>query len=190
MFLKTFAALAAMTLTLSAQASPTSVVTQAVIDQTVAMNVSPLNLINWNVGDQMDYRIKGGFINGTIHKEVTSDEGEALWFTQIIEMMGRKEVVDTLINKADGQILKIIRNGQPQEIPNEEIEIIEQNYAEVTVPAGTFESIHVVANTRDIKNLEVWMNPQATVMDGSLKQVLPTSMMTLTIELTSFAAGQ
>lgn len=145
------------------------------------------DLIDWKVGDYMDYRVSGAFGNmGTMRKEVTSDEGTALWVRQTIDLMGQNEIVDMLIRKSDGKILKVIRNGEEQEVPDGDVEVIEQNYEEVTVPAGTFDSIHIVANTRDVENLQVWVNMRDTSMDGTLKQVVPTNFMTLTMELTGF----
>ena len=129
------------------------------------------------------------FDAGKMTKEVTSDEGDSLWVRQEAKLMNQNEVIEMLISKSDGQVLKLIRNGKEEEVPKSDLEIISQDYTEVTVPAGTFDAIHIVANTKDIKNLEVWANPSLVVMDGTLKQIIPTGLFTLTAELTSFTAG-
>lgn len=155
--------------------------------------VAPLDLINWKVGDKMDYNVSAGAFGklGTMTKTVTKDEGTSLWFRQQMALMTQNEVIDIQINKADGKILKMIRNGQEQQIPDEQIEIISQDYTEIKVPAGNFKALHIVAKTKSISKLEAWINPRDTVMDGTLKQDMATQMgINLVMELTSFAHGQ
>ncbi|OFZ80968.1 MAG: hypothetical protein A2583_02015 [Bdellovibrionales bacterium RIFOXYD1_FULL_53_11] len=151
----------------------------------------PSDLIKWKVGDTMNYNIGMMFGNvGTMVKSVTKDEGTAIWMRQDMNMMGQKEVVDVLLNKADGKVLKMLRNGQEQQIPDEQIEIISQDYSEVTVPAGKFSCMYVVAKSKSSSKIEVWINPKDTIMDGTLKQAMASQMGTVTLELTSFKAGQ
>jgi hypothetical protein len=149
--------------------------------------VSPLYLIEWNVGDYMKYNLTTSIgLRGSMTKEVTSDEGKTLWIRQVMDLTFQKEIIDIEIDKSTGEVVRMIRNGQDQEIPDNDLEIISQDYANVRVPAGTFRCLHVVARTKDVDKLEIWINPQATVMDGALKQVVPTGMMTLTLELAQF----
>jgi hypothetical protein len=100
--------------------------------------------------------------------------------------MSQNEVIEIQLNKADGRILKMLRNGQEQAIPNEKIEVISQDFTDVTVPAGTFKAIHIVAKTEKVSKIEVWSNPRDTVMDGTLKQIVATGFMDLTTSLTRF----
>lgn len=154
-------------------------------------SINPFDVINWTLGDKMEYQISAAFGNiGTMEKEVTEDNADTLWLTQSTKLMNQNDIVEILLNKADGKVLKIIRNGKEERIPESDLEIIDQDYTTVTVPAGTFESLHVTANTKDVSNLEVWINPDATVMDGVLKNVIPTNMLTLTMELTAFKHGK
>jgi hypothetical protein len=139
----------------------------------------------------MDYEVSAGFLgSGTMHKAVTKDEGSALWINQKIELSIQNENVDILINKADGKILKMIRNGQEQQIPDDKLEVISQDYTEIDVKAGHFKAIHIVAKTKQVSKMEIWANPRDTVMDGSLKNIIATGMVDLTMELSSFKHGQ
>ena len=152
------------------------------------VTVSPLDLIDWKVGDSMTYDIlAAGFGNmGTMDKAVTKDEGTAIWIKQNMAMMGQKEVIEMLISKADGKVLKMLRNGKEQAIPDDKVEIISQDYTEVKVPAGTFKCLHIVAKTKDVNQLEIWANPRDTVMDGGLRTKVDTNMIDLDLQLTKF----
>lgn len=154
-------------------------------------NLNPTDIINWKVGDTMDYSLNLGFFGkGSSNKTVTKDEGKAIWLQQTMKIFNKNEVIDALINKADGKVLKLIRNGQEQQIPDDKIEIISQDYTEITVPAGTFPVLHVVAKTKQVSKLEIWANPPKTVIDGVVKQIMTTQLGNITFELTSFKQGQ
>ncbi len=152
-------------------------------------SISPLDLINWRIGDEMNYTISLVLGSGTAKKFVASDEGAALWFTQNISILGQNQKVEALIQKADGKILKMKVNGQEQAVPTPHLEIIDQEVTSITVPAGTFDCVHVRAKS-DGKKVEVWANPAQTVMDGSLKQVADSGLIgDMTLILTSFKKG-
>jgi hypothetical protein len=154
--------------------------------------VSPMELIKWKVGDTMQYKVSIGAFGsiGSSSKTVTKDEGAAIWVRQTMNLVIQNETVDILIDKTDGKVLKLVRNGKEQPIPDDKMEIISQEYEEVTVPAGKFQSLHIIAKTKDVPKLEVWVNPQDTVMDGALKQIMKTQLGDITLELTSFKHGQ
>lgn len=162
------------------------------LEQFLVQEIVPSNLINWKVGDSMEYNISMGFFGkiGTSSKSVTKDEGEALWFQQTMKIAGRTETVEALIRKSDGKIIKLIRNGQEQQIPDDKIELISQDYTKITVPAGTFDVLHIVAKTKEISKLEIWSNPPQTVMDGTVKQLLATQLGDMVFELTNFKKGE
>jgi hypothetical protein len=153
--------------------------------------LSGLNLINWKVGDRMEYSVSVGMFGkiGSMIKTVSKDEGTALWVHQEVDLKIQKQVVDMLINKADGKILKLIQDGKEAQIPNDKLEVISQDYGEVTVPAGTFDAVHIIAKTQQVSRIELWANPAATVMDGGLKQIMDTQMGKIVMELLKFAAG-
>lgn len=169
----------------ASESTLTSVELQA---RLLAVAAAPLDVIDWKVGDSAQYDVKAGSFGklGTMSKAVTKDEGSALWITQDMNLMIQKQKVEMLLSKADGKILKMLVNGKEQEIPNDEIEIISQDYTEITVPAGTFKAIHIVAKSKQASSIELWANPRDTVMDGALKQAVKTQGIELVTELTSF----
>ncbi len=172
----------------SAQADDASVSfsDQAVFEMALSQ-VSATNLIDWKVGDTMNYEIKmGGFPLGTNIKSVTKDEGTAIWMRQEMKLMSQNEVVEALINKADGQLLKLVRNGQEQSIPDNSLEIISQDATEIKVKAGSFKVIHIVAKTKDVERLEIWANPRDSAIDGTIKQMVKSQMGMISFELTAF----
>lgn len=169
-------------------AAETGVITQEMQLRLLTATIAPLDLINWKVGETAQYDIKAGSFGklGTSTKSVTKDEGAAIWVTQQMNLMVQNQKIEMLLNKADGKVLKMLVNGKEQQIPDDEIEVISQDYVDVTVPAGTFKAIHIVAKSKQAPKLEVWANPRDTVMDGTLKQIVQTQGIDLTMELTSF----
>ena len=118
--------------------------------------VDARNAIEWKVGERAEYSLKmGSFLSGTMIKTVDHNEGNTVWIKQNIDLTIQKQVVDIQMDRADGKILKMLANGQPQTIPDQKIEIVSQDYTEITVPAGAFKCIHVVAKDQDSKKIEV-----------------------------------
>ncbi len=147
-----------------------------------------LNIINWKEGDSSDFVLSSPSFGklGKMHKFVAKDEGPTLWVTQDIDLSQQKEKIETQIRKSDGAVLQILRNGKPQEVPKDKPVVKEQEYVEIKVIAGKFKSMHITADTKDVKNLQIWANPKDTVMEGTLRQIVPTSTMTLHLELEKF----
>jgi hypothetical protein len=147
---------------------------------------SALNLINWKVGEYADMNVTAIFGEiGKMHKEVASEQGNAIWVKQ--EMTGMMaQTMEILMDRADGHIIEARQNGQKTEIPNDKLEIIDQDTQEVTVPAGKFQAIHVTFKSEKIKKGEVWANPRDIPMDGAAKMVVDAGMITVTMELTKF----
>jgi hypothetical protein len=157
-----------------------------------AQSLKNLNVINWKVGDTENFQIAAASMGnlGTEVETVESDTGTALWVKETMALEGQNQVAEMLLNKADGKILDYKVNGQEQTIPDDTVTITSQDYENVTVPAGTFKSEHIVANEGTTTGIELWVNPDATVMEGSLKQLVPTQYgITLDIELTSVVHG-
>jgi hypothetical protein len=150
------------------------------------------NLINWKVGDGANYNVTiSSFpINGTMVKSVTKDNGDGtFWFNETIDLTIQKQVVDIEMDRSNAKILKYQVNGQDQAIPDEKVTVVSQDYGSVTVPAGTFKAVHIVAKTtaqgKDVQ-LEEWANPKDTCMDGSIKIIETTDGTTINMEMTSF----
>lgn len=159
--------------------------------QIQAAAMTPTDLINWTVGDTASYNVSAGSFGnvGTMVKAVTKDEGKALWVQQDMDLQFQKQKVEILIEKSSGKILKMLLDGKEQKVPDQNIEIISQDYTEITVPAGTFKVLHVVAKSKEVSKIEIWANPKETVMDGAVKQTIATGLIDITTELTSFKRG-
>ena len=144
------------------------------------------NLINWKVGEYTDSNIGlMGMPAGTMKKIVDREEGNTIWMNQLTDgsLIG-KHKIEVQMDRADGKILQLIQDGQKQEIPNDKLEIISQDSTTVTVPAGTFEVIHIVAKSEKIKKLEAWANPRDISLDGMAKTYVESGMFPMTLELT------
>jgi hypothetical protein len=180
--------LAVLSTGVTAQAANVVSLTDAQVRAIALSTLSPFDLINWKVGDNAQYDVSAGSFGklGTMDKSVTKDEGTSLWVTQNMNLAVQQQKVEIQINKADGKVLKTIVNGQEQTTPDDPIQIISQDYGDVTVPAGTFKAIHIVAKTKQVDHIEVWANPRDTVMDGTLKQVMTTQGIDITMALTAF----
>jgi hypothetical protein len=183
--------LAVLSASVSAQAANVVVLSDAQIRSIAISSISPLDLINWKVGDTLAYDVTVGSFGkmGTSTTSVTKDEGATLWMEEDMNLSIQQQKVEIQINKADGKVLKTIVNGQEQTTPDDPIQVISQDYVDVTVPAGTFKAIHIVAKSKQIDHVEVWANPRDTVMEGTLKQVITTQGMDITMALTSFKHG-
>lgn len=183
--------LAVLSASVSAQAANIVVLSDAQFRTIAISSISPLDLINWKVGDTLTYDVTVGSFGkmGTSTTSVTKDDGATIWMEENMDLSIQKQKVEMQINKADGKVLKTIVNGQEQTTPQDPIEIISQDYVDVTVPAGTFKAIHIVAKSKQIDHVEVWANPRDTVMEGTLKQVITTQGMDITMALTSFKHG-
>ncbi|MGZ3693459.1 MAG: hypothetical protein ACXWQO_04660 [Bdellovibrionota bacterium] len=144
-----------------------------------------LNVINWKVGEFGDMNIEGfGMPLGTIHKFVASEEGNFIWFQQDMagSLIGNHKV-EAKMDRATAKIVELKQDGKAQEIPDGKLEIISQDSASITVPAGTFESIHIVAKDSKGQQMEVWMNPRDITLDGAAQEIIK-GQITMTLKLT------
>ena len=176
-----------LALALSGQAFAVEQGTLALSNHELVQMVEPLNVINWKVGDAAHYKLSMLLGSGTMDKSVDKEEGNGVWIKQDVNLGPQKEVIEMLLDRATAKILRFKRNGMDQAIPDDKIEIISQDTQEVTVPAGKFMAIHIVAKSEKISKIEVWANPKDTCMEGTIKQVAATGIFgDMTIELTSF----
>ena len=163
--------------------------TQAEFARTIMLanaQADAMNLINWKVGEFGDYNLTAMIGNiGTMHKYVASEQGNAIWVKQEITGM-MQQTMEILMDRADGHIIEARQNGKKIDMPDDKPEIIDQDSTTVTVPAGTFQAIHVTFKTKQVKKGEVWANPRDITMEGTAKMVLDTGMLPITMELTKF----
>jgi len=147
--------------------------------------------LNWHVGDQADYKISiGGFINGTSHNFVSKDEGTSIWMEQDMDLgfMG-KQKIEVQLEKATGKILKLLANGQEQQVPDAgDQEVLEMHEDNVTVPAGAFPCIYAkIKSKKDNSVQEAWINPQLVPMTGILKALADSQFGKVDQEATKFS---
>ena len=172
-----------------AQANVYQEIFLADLQASVAMERAEKNVINWQVGERSEYKMKASIGSlGDMKKWVDREEGNAVWL--ITEMTGQlNEKAEAKIDRATGQILEYIVNGQRQNPPNNTGEIISQEEATITVPAGTFRTIHVVVKTNQaqVSKVEAWVNPREIVIDGNAKMIAYTSFFPIEIILQRFS---
>jgi hypothetical protein len=155
---------------------------------TVDGGVHANNLINWKVGEFAEFNMSAaGFGDvGKMKKYVASEDGNAIWLKQEMSGMVGNHLIEALIDRATGQMLKLRQDGQDQAIPTDKLEIISQDQARITVPAGTFDTVHIVAKSEKIKKMEIWANPRDTALDGSVQTIADGGMVTITLKLAKF----
>lgn len=146
------------------------------------------DMLNWKVGDTSTYsiHITGLPIKGSLVKSVTKLEEHAVWLHEVENLIIKKQVVDVLLSTQTGRVLKMITDGK--EMPaggDDHFELISQDFGKVTVPAGTFEAMHIVASNDLTPRIELWANPNDVVLDGTIKQIVFTTGTAIIIELES-----
>jgi len=152
--------------------------------------VRPLSLVNWKVGETADFDVSLGSFGsvGTLVKAVTKEDSsvDGVWVSSEANLMGQKDSSEMLISRSSGEVLKYIHNGKEEAVPANDIEVVKTERVEVDVPAGHFKAYHLVVNTKDVKGIEIWVNPKDTVMEGTLKQTVPNQMGLVEVVLTKF----
>jgi hypothetical protein len=146
------------------------------------------NAINWKVGEFQDYNLTIQSLPvGTVHKEATSEEGNGIWITETTDgqMIGSHKT-EMLLDRGDGHVIKFKQDGQDQTPPNDKITIEKQEVASVTVPAGTFQTIHITAKDDQAGEVEIWADPRDISLDGVAKTNMTANGLPLSLELTKF----
>lgn len=147
------------------------------------------NALGWKVGDTNSYKLNmGGFINGTMKMYVREFVGDDAWMVQDIDLMIQKQKVEALIDTNTGELKKLLVNGQEQQRPEPNFEVIEQKQVNVTVPAGTFKTMYIKIkdNSQNGQITEQWVNPREIPINGMAKSLADSQLGKVTIELTSF----
>ncbi len=150
----------------------------------LTQELSRNNSINWKVGEYQEFEVDAAWGKiGVMKRKVDREEGNAVWIVEEISGMATK-TTQTLIDRATGKVLRYYENGQLAEDPTDGLIIENQDNARITVPAGTFDTLHTIGRTRRLPKFETWVNPAATTIDGLLQQRLDDQMLTLTQKLT------
>lgn len=169
------------------QANP-SILTQ--VQSAVAMDLSIRGILNWKIGDSCEYNMDMGFLKGTMTMTVSKEDPQGFWLQQNIDLKFQKQMADVLVDKNNGKILKIVVNGKEQAPPKSDLEVIDSKTETITVPAGTFEVMHVTLRDKANNNAvsDVWANPALVPISGMVKTIQPNQMGKVTLELTKFHA--
>lgn len=188
---KAFIVALGMALSFNAVAAPSAVEAVEIFAQVqmpAIMDQARTMGLDWKVGDQADYTLDMGFLKGTMNSSVRSIGAEGIWMDQNMDMgFAGKQKIETLVDQNTGAIKKMIVNGKEEQIPEQDVEVIEVKEDRITVPAGTFDCIHArMKDKKDNKEVNAWINPQLVPMSGLLKQVAPTQFGTVTVLLKSF----
>jgi hypothetical protein len=158
--------------------------------QDLLRSVSTLSLINWKVGDSQDYKVvlSGFGMEGTLAKVATKEEnnGTAIWVKNEMKLPIMNDTQEILFDRNTAKVLKYIHNGKEEQLPDDKIEIVETKNEEVTVPAGTFKSTHVIAKSKQVKQIDIWINPRDISLDGAAKMFMDQGQVKITMELTKF----
>lgn len=143
--------------------------------------------IDWKPGDTASYNVDMGFIKGTMIARVDSNDGNEVWLSQDMDLgFAGKQQTQTLLDAQTGEVKKVLVNGQEQEMPEQNYELIEIVDDTITVPAGTFKCMHVRFTDKS-NNGEINMWQSNTVpMSGMVKQIAPSQFGKVTVELTSY----
>lgn len=148
--------------------------------------VNVQNALGWNVGDENNYKLKMGFIPGTMKMFVREINGDEAWLQQDINLAIQQQKVEALIDLNTGETKRILVNGQDQDVPKADFEIIDQKAAQVTVPAGTFDTMYIkIKDNSSGQTSEQWVNPRVIAVSGMAKSVAQSQIGQVTIELTS-----
>lgn len=144
---------------------------------------------NWKVGDTASYNMNAGFVKGSMVMTITSINGNEVTINQKLDLgfLGKQDC-DATIDASNGQTTKLVCNGQEQQRPEQgDIEVVDMKEDKITVPAGTFDCIHITAkNKKDNSELNQWINPKLVPVSGLIKAVTPSPLGKVTVELKSF----
>lgn len=166
--------------------SPVSSRAERDVFPVVIVKSSPSTPIRWRVGEFQEFDVFSKYGNmGKMMKKVVSEQGNAIWVhIHFSGMISHK--IEMLIDRTSGAVLEYWENGQKADDPNANLEIISENPAQVTVPAGTFDTLHTIAKTRKSKKVELWANSRMIPMDGAAQQIVDVGILTLTMKLSRY----
>ena len=144
--------------------------------------------LDWKVGDSNSYSVDMGFIKGSMVMSVRSIGNDGIWMVQDVDLgFAGKQKIESLLDPNTGEVKKMLVNGKEQEVPKQDVEVIEITEDKITVPAGSFDCIHARLKDKTNNNeINVWINPQAVPLSGMLKTIQPSQFGNVTILLKSF----
>ena len=168
------------------QVDLSSIHTAVMLDATVNAG------LKWKIGDQAKHALNlGGFIQGSMDNRVSKEEDAGFWTDGNMDMgfMG-KQHVETLYDRNTGKVLKMLVDGKeqkPEEQDPNDFEVISMDEAQITVKAGTFQTVHVKIRQKSKNQItEIWVNMSQLPINGMAKMIAPTQLGQMNVELVSF----
>lgn len=143
--------------------------------------------IDWKVGDSASYNIDMSIIKGTMVMSVASNDGNEVVINQDADLgFAGKQQTQTYMDANTGAVKKVLVNGQEQQLPEQNIEVIEIVDETIKVPAGEFKCLHARLSDKSAgKEINLWNNSTVS-MSGMVKTIQPSQFGDVTVELTSF----
>lgn len=186
--LKAIIATLGLVASVQAKAAPSLFDVVRDIQQVSIMDQARSQGLDWKVGDQNDYKLDMGFIKGSMNMKLREITPDGFWLDQDMDLgFAGKQQAQMLLDPNTGEVKKMIVNGQEQQVPKQNIEIVEIKEDRITVPAGTFDCIHARLKDKDNnQETNAWINPQLIPLSGMLKTIQPSQFGKVTIELKSF----
>jgi hypothetical protein len=145
--------------------------------------------MDWVIGDKASYNLDMGMAQGTMNMVIHSKEGENFWMHQELSLGSYGDhLIETLVDPSSGKILKIIVDGRNEDVPEAtQPEIVSTSEEDVTVPAGTFHTVHVVSkDSKSGKESDTWLNDTEIPVSGIAKAIEPADFGKAKLELTGF----
>ena len=172
----------------SASANTTVVTLEQIQKFEIARSASTLSMIDWKVGDSQSYKVvlSGFGMEGTMQKDAIKEEGNGIWIRQELKLPIMNDKSEILFDRDTGEILKYIHNGKEEAAPKGDLEVISTKQSTIQVPAGKFKVLHVMAKSKDVQDIQVWMNPTEIALDGAAKMYMDQGQVKITMELTKF----
>lgn len=174
--------------TVQASAAPTVFDVARSVQQAAIMEQAHTQGLDWKVGDSNVYALNMSIIQGSMTMTLREISADGFWLDQTMDMgFAGKQQAQMLLDPNTGEIKKMLVNGQEQQVPKQNVQIIEVTEDHITVPAGAFDCVHARILDKDTnQETNAWLNPQMIPLSGMLKTIQPTQFGQMTVELKSF----
>lgn len=144
--------------------------------------------LGWHVGDLAEYDLKLAVIPGSMLMFVSSIEGSIAVLNQELSIATIKQSCDMHFNLNTGELIKTVCAGVEQK-PGEpsNTEVIDMKEDQITVPAGTFQTVYIKATTGEKKQIiEQWINRSEIPVLGLVQSITPSPIGTMNLKLKAF----
>lgn len=175
----------------AAQASTETVNTETLkkIGIFSAQQMQVKRVLNWHNGDALNFNlVVKNYPVGNISLKYESETQKEHLITETIGLAGKEIAFKVGYDKATGRVTSISFQGVTIPVSQtEDPKIISQNDEKITVPAGEYDTSHVVIEMEKGQS-EIWLSPELP-LGGTLKTAGKIKDLTIGLELASFAHG-